>query len=159
MKAKLAEDGKVTTTDRRLLMENGHPGVEVDEAAIRRGENPYTKYYQQQGEHPLPTGTQVRTFFDAVGLRLTITAAPTSPLPVDIMLGSQEHSTTLKEILQLSFGCSTSGEHQSWGLENSRVWVGGIVDYHVHVELSWPSLMYHTVHIVCDFPDDHKERL
>ena len=59
MKAKLAEDGKAATTDRRLMMENGHPGVEVDEAAIRRGENPYTKYYQQQGEHPLPSGNQV----------------------------------------------------------------------------------------------------
>ena len=58
MKAKLAEDGKVSTTERRLMMENGHPGVAVDEAAIRRGENPYTKYYQQQGEHPLPAGAQ-----------------------------------------------------------------------------------------------------
>lgn len=67
MKAKIAEDSKVTTTDRRLLMENGHPGVEVDEAAIRRGENPYTKYYQQQGENPLPSGTQVGTFSNFVG--------------------------------------------------------------------------------------------
>lgn len=39
------------------MMENGHPGVEIDEAAIRRGENPYTKYYQQQGEYnPAVTG-------------------------------------------------------------------------------------------------------
>ena len=58
MKAKVAEDGKPTTTDRRLLIENGHPGVEVDEAAIRRGEKPYTKYFQQQGEHPLPGAEQ-----------------------------------------------------------------------------------------------------
>ncbi|KAI5811469.1 hypothetical protein DFH27DRAFT_29781 [Peziza echinospora] len=50
-KIKLAEDGKESTTDRRLMMENGHPGVEIDEAAIRRGENPYTKYYQQQGDY------------------------------------------------------------------------------------------------------------
>lgn len=49
-KQKIAEDGKEATTDRRLMMENGHPGVEVDEAAIRRGENPYTKYYLQQGD-------------------------------------------------------------------------------------------------------------
>ncbi|KAF1815868.1 pre-mRNA-processing factor 39 [Eremomyces bilateralis CBS 781.70] len=49
-KTKLAEDGKESTTDRRLAMENGHPGVAVDDSAIRRGENPYTKYYQQQGE-------------------------------------------------------------------------------------------------------------
>ena len=59
MKEKVAEDGSVKTTNRRLVMENGHPGVEVDEAAIRRGENPYTKYYQQQGEHPLPGVGQV----------------------------------------------------------------------------------------------------
>ena len=62
MKAKLAEDGREATTQRRMMMENGHPGVEVDEAAIRRGENPYTKYYQQQGEQQLPSDTQVRTY-------------------------------------------------------------------------------------------------
>ncbi|KAF8533919.1 hypothetical protein BDD12DRAFT_758524 [Trichophaea hybrida] len=58
-KAKLAEDGKESTTNRRLMLENGHPGVEVDEAAIRRGENPYTKYFQQQGENPVPANGQV----------------------------------------------------------------------------------------------------
>lgn len=58
-KAKLAEDGKESTTDRRLMMENGHPGVEIDEAAIVRGENPYTKYFQQQGEQPVPASSQV----------------------------------------------------------------------------------------------------
>ncbi|KAL2057224.1 hypothetical protein ABVK25_002277 [Lepraria finkii] len=57
MKAKLAEDGREASTQRRIMMENGHPGVEVDEVAIRRGENPYTKYYQQQGEQ-LPSDTQ-----------------------------------------------------------------------------------------------------
>jgi len=36
-----------------MVLENGHPGVEVNEAAIRKGENPYTKYYQQQGETPV----------------------------------------------------------------------------------------------------------
>ncbi|KAL8905822.1 MAG: hypothetical protein Q9207_002393 [Kuettlingeria erythrocarpa] len=59
MKQKLSEDGREATTQRRMMMENGHPGVEVDEAAIRRGENPYTKYYQQQGEQQLPSDTQV----------------------------------------------------------------------------------------------------
>jgi len=57
-KAKLAEDGKESTTNRRLMLENGHPGVEIDEAAIRRGENPYTKYFQQQGENPVPANGQ-----------------------------------------------------------------------------------------------------
>ena len=61
MKSKLAEDGKETSTQQRLMRENGHPGVEVDEAAIRRGENPYTRYYQQQGEQQLPSDTQVGT--------------------------------------------------------------------------------------------------
>lgn len=56
-KAKLAEDGKESTTHRRMVLENGHPGVEVNEAAIRRGENPYTKYYQQQGETPVGPGS------------------------------------------------------------------------------------------------------
>lgn len=62
MKQKLAEDGREATTQRRMMMENGHPGVEVDEAAIRRGENPYTKYYQQQGEQQLPSDVQVCCF-------------------------------------------------------------------------------------------------
>lgn len=60
MKSKLAEDGREAATQRRMMMENGHPGVEVDEAAIRRGENPYTKYYQQQGEQQLASDAQVR---------------------------------------------------------------------------------------------------
>jgi len=51
-KAKLAEDGKESTTHRRLVLENGHPGVEVDEGLFRKGENPYAKYFQQQGEQP-----------------------------------------------------------------------------------------------------------
>lgn len=58
-KTRLAEDGREATTQRRMMMENGHPGVEVDEVAIRRGENPYTKYYQQQGEQQLPSDVQV----------------------------------------------------------------------------------------------------
>ena len=55
-KIKLAEDGKEATTDRRMMMENGHPGVEIDENAIRRGENPYQKYFAQQGEVPSANG-------------------------------------------------------------------------------------------------------
>ena len=59
LKTKVAEDGKESSTQRRMMMTNGHPGVEIDEGAIRRGENPYTKYYQQQGEQQLPSDTQV----------------------------------------------------------------------------------------------------
>lgn len=43
MKSKLADDGSEATTQRRMVMENGHPGVEVNEAVIRAGGNPYTK--------------------------------------------------------------------------------------------------------------------
>lgn len=46
------------------MMENGHPGVEIDEAAIVRGENPYTKYFQQQGEQPVPANAQVSSNSD-----------------------------------------------------------------------------------------------
>ena len=67
MKAKLAEDGKTATTERRMALENGHPGVAVDEAAIRRGENIYSKYYQQQGEHPLPS-SQVSLLLEPLDL-------------------------------------------------------------------------------------------
>ncbi|KAI9852168.1 MAG: mRNA splicing protein prp28 [Thelocarpon superellum] len=67
-KSKLAEDGQESTTNRRMLMENGHPGVEVDEAAIRRGQDPYTKYYQQQGDHPTPVNGQAAAPTPAYGL-------------------------------------------------------------------------------------------
>jgi pre-mRNA-processing factor 39 len=36
--------------DRRKPLENGHHAAEVDESGVRRGENLYTKYYQQQSE-------------------------------------------------------------------------------------------------------------
>ena len=157
MKAKIAEDGKVTTTDRRLLMENGHPGVEVDEAAIRRGENPYTKYYQQQGENPLPSGTQVRTFYDFVGSLIdeyySHNLFATSRHDVQ-KLG---HITILKEILQSSLSF-TAQESPDVGTRELTV-MGGTVDHHVHVELLWPSLMYHTVHVICDFPDNRRKGL
>lgn len=63
LKSKTADDGKEASTQKRLMMANGHPGVEVDEAAIRKGENPYTKYYQQQGEQQLPSDTQVHASY------------------------------------------------------------------------------------------------
>jgi pre-mRNA-processing factor 39 len=58
-KVRLAEDGQEATTNRRMMTENGHPGVAVDEAAIRKGDNPYTRYYQQQGEQPVPAAAPV----------------------------------------------------------------------------------------------------
>lgn len=58
-KVKLAEDSKQTTTQRHMMMENGHPGVASDEAAIGKGEDPYTKFFNQQGEQQLGSDTQV----------------------------------------------------------------------------------------------------
>ncbi|ORX96076.1 hypothetical protein BCR34DRAFT_186063 [Clohesyomyces aquaticus] len=52
MKAKVAPDGKESTTDKRLVASNGHPGVEINEAEFRRGSNPYNRYYEEQGEDP-----------------------------------------------------------------------------------------------------------
>lgn len=42
-----------------MTMENGHPGVASDEAAIGKGEDPYTKFFHQQGEQQLGSDTQV----------------------------------------------------------------------------------------------------
>ena len=50
LKAKLSEDGKESTTQRQLVLENGHPGAEADEPASTRAENLYTKFHVQQGE-------------------------------------------------------------------------------------------------------------
>jgi pre-mRNA-processing factor 39 len=50
MKRKVAEDGQECTTTRRMAASSAHPGVEVNEAAFRRGENPHAKYYAEQGE-------------------------------------------------------------------------------------------------------------
>jgi len=58
-KVKPAEDGKETTMQRHMEMENGHPGVASDEAAIGKGEDPYTKFFHQQGEQQLGSDTQV----------------------------------------------------------------------------------------------------
>lgn len=42
-----------------MMMENGHPGVAIDEAAIRKDEDQYTKYFHQEGEQQLASDTQV----------------------------------------------------------------------------------------------------
>jgi hypothetical protein len=41
MKAKFAEDSTITTADRKLYQENGHPGVETGEATTRQGTDPH----------------------------------------------------------------------------------------------------------------------
>ena len=50
VQSKPGDTGKGSPADRRKPLENGHPTAEVDEAGVRRGENLYTKYYQQQSE-------------------------------------------------------------------------------------------------------------
>ena len=55
VKMKLADDGSEATTNRRMMLENGHPGVEVNEAEFRKGIDPFTKYYQQQGDQAVPS--------------------------------------------------------------------------------------------------------
>lgn len=57
-KIKLAEDGKETTTERRMMRENGHPGVEVDDQSLARGESPYVKLFQMQGDSVGAAGAQ-----------------------------------------------------------------------------------------------------
>ena len=52
LKTRLADDGQESTTDRRLASENGHPGVAVNDALVRRGHNIYARYYEEQGETP-----------------------------------------------------------------------------------------------------------
>ena len=48
VQSKPGDTGKGSPADRRKPLENGH--AEVDEAGVRRGENLYNKYYQQQSE-------------------------------------------------------------------------------------------------------------
>lgn len=42
-----------------MMVENGHPGVAIDEAAIRIDEDQYTRYLHQEGEQQLASDTQV----------------------------------------------------------------------------------------------------
>lgn len=44
MKVKLADTGSEASTQRRMVVENGHPGMQVDESTLQRGESPYAKY-------------------------------------------------------------------------------------------------------------------
>ncbi|BFZ62748.1 hypothetical protein YB2330_003858 [Saitoella coloradoensis] len=54
-KKRLREDGDLEMVERRLIAENGHPGVEVDESRVARGESVYERYYREQGEKVPPT--------------------------------------------------------------------------------------------------------
>ena len=55
-KRKLAADGTEESTNRRLYIEAGHPGVPVNDPLVRRGENPYASLYREQGEDPYVAG-------------------------------------------------------------------------------------------------------
>ena len=56
LKKKLAHDGNEQTTDRRRYLEAGHPGLEINDADIARGIDPYEHYYKEQGESSRPAG-------------------------------------------------------------------------------------------------------
>lgn len=53
---KLAPDGKIETTRRRMYLEAGHPGVAVNDPLVSRGHNPYAALYRDQGENPYDAG-------------------------------------------------------------------------------------------------------
>ena len=51
-KRRLAEDGNVDSVNKRIRLSNGHPGVEVDEEALKTNklDGVFEKYYAEQGE-------------------------------------------------------------------------------------------------------------
>lgn len=53
---KLAADGKIETTRRRIYLESGHPGVAVNDPLVSRGHNPFAALYRDQGENPYDAG-------------------------------------------------------------------------------------------------------
>jgi pre-mRNA-processing factor 39 len=69
-KRKIAVDGDEETTDRVRVAENGHPGVHVNDAEIRKGVDPYARLYQQQGINPYgPNGQPAPLTYTPSGLR------------------------------------------------------------------------------------------
>lgn len=55
-KGKTAQDSKEDPV--YMTAENGRPAMAADEAGIRKSENPYAKYFGQQGEHQLVSDAQ-----------------------------------------------------------------------------------------------------
>lgn len=55
-KRRLAEDGNVESVNKRIRLSNGHPGVEVDEEALKANklDGVFERYYTEQGEQPPP---------------------------------------------------------------------------------------------------------
>jgi pre-mRNA-processing factor 39 len=53
-KRRLADDGNVESVNKRIRLTNGHPGVEVDEEALKANklDGVFEKYYADQGEVP-----------------------------------------------------------------------------------------------------------
>jgi pre-mRNA-processing factor 39 len=53
-KRRLAEDGNIDAVNKRIRLSNGHPGVEIDEEALKANklDGVFEKYYLEQGEQP-----------------------------------------------------------------------------------------------------------
>jgi pre-mRNA-processing factor 39 len=62
-KRRLAEDGSVDSVNKRIRLSNGHPGVEVDEEALKANkvDGVFEKYLAEQGEVSQRSNGQVRS--------------------------------------------------------------------------------------------------
>jgi pre-mRNA-processing factor 39 len=60
-KRRLADDGTVESVNKRIRLTNGHPGVEVDEEALKANklDGVFEKYYAEQGDVPPVSNGQV----------------------------------------------------------------------------------------------------
>ena len=60
-KRRLAEDGSVDSVNKRIRLSNGHPGVEVDEEALKANklDKVFEKYMAEQGDAPQGSNGQV----------------------------------------------------------------------------------------------------
>jgi len=60
-KRRLADDGNLDVVNKRIRLSNGHPGVEVDEQALKDNklDGVFEKYYTEQGEQPPASNGQV----------------------------------------------------------------------------------------------------
>jgi pre-mRNA-processing factor 39 len=60
-KRRLAEDGNIDAVNKRIRLTNGHPGVEVDEEALKANklDGVFERYYHEQGEQAPVSNGQV----------------------------------------------------------------------------------------------------
>jgi len=70
-KKRLAEDGNVDSVNKRIRLSNGHPGVEVDEEALKANklDKVFERYQAEQGELPLGVATSNGQVFHSVKIK------------------------------------------------------------------------------------------